>query len=34
MRLKAYVTLSSLRDGALPQSELCVTTHLDRTTAF
>ncbi len=29
MRLKAYMTLSSLRDGPLPQSELCVTMHLD-----
>ena len=29
MRLKAYMTLSSLRDGPLPQSELCVAMHLD-----
>jgi DNA-binding MarR family transcriptional regulator len=29
MRLKAYVTLSNLRHGPLPQSELCVTMHLD-----
>ena len=29
MRLKGYMTLSSLRDGPLPQSELCVTMHLD-----
>ena len=29
LRLKAYMTLSSLRDGPLPQSELCVAMHLD-----
>jgi len=29
MRLKAYMTLSSLRDGPLAQSDLCVTMHLD-----
>jgi len=29
MRLKSYLLLSNLRDGALPQSELCVSMHLD-----
>jgi DNA-binding MarR family transcriptional regulator len=29
MRLKAYMTLSNLRDGPLPQQELCVSMHLD-----
>src|SRR5918994_4581900 len=29
MRLKAYLLLSNLRDGALPQSELCTSMHLD-----
>lgn len=29
MRLKAYMTLSSLRDGPLSQSDLCITMHLD-----
>jgi DNA-binding MarR family transcriptional regulator len=29
MRLKAYLLLSNLRDGALPQSELCTNMHLD-----
>jgi DNA-binding MarR family transcriptional regulator len=29
MRLKDYVTLSNLRDGARGQSELCVAMHLD-----
>jgi DNA-binding MarR family transcriptional regulator len=29
MRLKAYMTLSSLRDGPLAQSELCIAMHLD-----
>src|SRR3954454_15383584 len=30
MKLKAYVALASLRDGALPQKDLCITTHLDQ----
>jgi DNA-binding MarR family transcriptional regulator len=30
MKLKAYVALSSLREGALPQKDLCITTHLDQ----
>jgi DNA-binding MarR family transcriptional regulator len=30
MKLKAYVALSSLREGALPQKDLCVSTHLDQ----
>ena len=29
MRLKSYLLLSNLRDGALPQSELCTSMHLD-----
>jgi DNA-binding MarR family transcriptional regulator len=29
MRLKPYLLLSNLRDGALPQSELCASMHLD-----
>jgi DNA-binding MarR family transcriptional regulator len=29
MRLKAYMTLSSLRDGPVSQSDLCITMHLD-----
>ena len=29
MRLKAYMTLSNLRDGAKGQQELCVSMHLD-----
>ena len=29
MRLKAYVTLSNLRDGPLPQQDLCIAMHLD-----
>ena len=29
MRLKAYVTLSNLRDGPMAQQELCVSMHLD-----
>ena len=29
MRLKSYLLLSNLRDGALPQSELCASMHLD-----
>ncbi len=30
MKLKGYMTLSSLRDrGDMPQSELCITMHLD-----
>jgi MarR family transcriptional regulator, temperature-dependent positive regulator of motility len=29
MRLKAYVTLSNLRDGPKGQQELCVSMHLD-----
>jgi DNA-binding MarR family transcriptional regulator len=29
MRLKAYMTLSNLRDGPLAQSDLCVSMHLD-----
>lgn len=29
MKLKAYVTLSNLRDTDLSQQELCVATHLD-----
>jgi DNA-binding MarR family transcriptional regulator len=29
MRLKEYVTLSNLRDGARAQSELCAAMHLD-----
>ena len=29
MKLKAYMTLSNLRDGPLGQSQLCVTMHLD-----
>ena len=29
MRLKAYLLLSNLRDGALPQSDLCASMHLD-----
>ena len=30
MKLKAYVALGSLREGALPQKDLCITTHLDQ----
>jgi DNA-binding MarR family transcriptional regulator len=30
IKLKAYVALGSLREGALPQKDLCVTTHLDQ----
>ena len=29
MKLKAYMLLSNLRDGALPQSDLCACMHLD-----
>ena len=29
IRLKEYVTLSNLRDGARAQSELCATMHMD-----
>jgi DNA-binding MarR family transcriptional regulator len=29
MRLKAYMTLTNLRDGAKGQQELCVSMHLD-----
>ena len=29
IRLKSYMTLSNLRDGPLPQQELCVSMHLD-----
>ena len=29
MRLKAYLLLSNLRDGALSQSDLCASMHLD-----
>jgi DNA-binding MarR family transcriptional regulator len=29
MKLKAYVTLSNLRDGELPQQDLCVAMHMD-----
>ena len=29
MKLKPYLLLSNLRDGALPQSELCTSMHLD-----
>ena len=29
MRLKPYLLLSNLRDGALPQSDLCASMHLD-----
>jgi DNA-binding MarR family transcriptional regulator len=30
IKLKAYVALASLREGALPQKDLCITTHLDQ----
>jgi DNA-binding MarR family transcriptional regulator len=30
MKLKAFVALASLREGALPQKDLCITTHLDQ----
>src|SRR5881397_3515322 len=30
MKLKGYSALTSLRDGALPQKDLCVATHLDQ----
>ena len=29
MKLKAYVTLSNLRDSNLSQQELCIATHMD-----
>ncbi len=29
MKLKAYVTLTTLRHGPMPQSELCISMHLD-----
>jgi DNA-binding MarR family transcriptional regulator len=29
MKLKPYLLLSNLRDGGLPQSELCTSMHLD-----
>ena len=29
MKLKAYATLSALRNGPMPQQELCVAMHLD-----
>jgi DNA-binding MarR family transcriptional regulator len=29
MKLKAYATLSALRNGAMPQQELCIAMHLD-----
>ena len=29
MKLKAYATLSNLRDGDLPQSDLCIAMHMD-----
>jgi len=29
MKLKAYVTLSNLRDADLSQQELCIATHMD-----
>ena len=29
MRLKAYVMLSNLREGPLPQQDLCVSMHMD-----
>src|SRR3954447_359290 len=30
MKLKAFSALGSLREGALPQKDLCVSTHLDK----
>ena len=29
MKLKAFMTLATIRDGGLPQSELCASMHLD-----
>ena len=29
IKLKAYMTLSNLRDGDLPQQDLCVAMHMD-----
>ena len=29
MKMKAYVTLSQLRNGPMPQQQLCVAMHLD-----
>ena len=29
IKLKAYMTLSNLRDGDLPQQDLCVSMHMD-----
>ena len=29
IKLKAYMTLTSLRDGDLPQQDLCVSMHMD-----
>jgi DNA-binding MarR family transcriptional regulator len=29
MKLKAYATLSALRNGPMPQQELCISMHLD-----
>src|SRR4051794_41617030 len=29
IKLKAYMTLSTLRDGELPQQDLCVSMHMD-----
>jgi MarR family transcriptional regulator, temperature-dependent positive regulator of motility len=29
MKLKAYATLSALRNGPMPQQELCIAMHLD-----
>jgi DNA-binding MarR family transcriptional regulator len=29
MKLKAYVTLTTLRNGPMPQQELCISMHLD-----
>jgi DNA-binding MarR family transcriptional regulator len=29
MKLKAYVTLTTLRNGPMPQQDLCISMHLD-----
>src|ERR1700751_6133124 len=29
MKMKAYATLSTLRNGPMPQQDLCVSMHLD-----
>jgi len=29
IKLKAYITLSNLREGELPQQDLCVSMHMD-----